>query len=109
MTIKKHFHINSFARKPRFETEAWSSSEMAYLLVLMYTGVTVVRKGSGGRGDNPRPPHFIHLPYAHPIDSCIDRTFYRQEKSSRHVALVAKCLDLNKPWSSKYGGKKMKR
>ena len=64
MTIKKHFHINSFARKPRFETEAWSGSEMAYLLVLMYTGVTVVRKGSGGRGDNPPPPSL------HPFALC---------------------------------------
>ena len=82
MTIKKHFHINSFARKPRFETEAWSGSEMAYLLVLMYTGVTVVRECSGGRGDSPPLPHFIHLPYAHPIDSCSDRTF-NSERSHR--------------------------
>ena len=82
---------------------------MAYLLALMFTGVTVVRKGCGGGRDSPPRPHFIHLPHAHPIDSCIDRTFYRQEKSSRHVVLVAKCLDLNKPWSEKYGRKKMKR
>ena len=73
---------------------------MAYLLALMYTGVSLVRECSGGRGDSPPPTfHFIHLPHAHPIDSCIDRTFNREEKSSRHVALVAKCLDLIKPWS----------
>ena len=32
--------------------------------------------------------------------------FYRKEKSSRHVAMVAKFLDLNKPWSCKYDEKK---
>ena len=73
---------------------------MAYLLALMYTGVTVVTECRGGRRDTTPPPlHFIHLPYAHPLNSCIDRTFYRGEKSSRHVALVAKCLDLNNPLS----------
>ena len=30
-----------------------------------------------------------------------------REKSSRHVAMVAKCLDPNKLWSCKYGRKKL--
>ena len=30
-----------------------------------------------------------------------------REKSSRHVAMVAKFLDPNKPWSCKYGRKKL--
>ena len=36
---------------------------------------------------------------------CLDN---REEKSSRGVALVAKFLDLNKPWSCKYRIKKRK-
>ena len=31
---------------------------------------------------------------------------YREEKSLRHVVMVAKFLDLNTPWSRKYGRKK---
>ena len=34
---------------------------------------------------------------------------YMGKKSSRHVAMVAKFMDLNKPWSCKYGGKKTKK
>ena len=30
-----------------------------------------------------------------------------REKSSRHVTMVAKFLDPNKPWSCKYGRKKL--
>ena len=30
----------------------------------------------------------------------------REKKSLRHVAMVTKFLDLNKPWSCKYGRKK---
>ena len=30
----------------------------------------------------------------------------REKKSLRHVAMVAKLLDLNNPWSCKYGRKK---
>ena len=33
---------------------------------------------------------------------------YSVEKSLRHVAMDAKFLDLNKPWSCKYGKKKKK-
>ena len=32
-----------------------------------------------------------------------------EEKSSRYVAMVAKFLDLNKPWYGKYGPKKKEK
>ena len=83
MTIKKHFHINSFARKPRFETEAWSSSEMAYLLVLLYTGVTVVRKCSGGRGDSPPATLSICLMPTLSTGVLIARSIVREVIASR--------------------------
>ena len=34
-------------------------------------------------------------------------TFNREKKSLRHVAMIAKCRDLNKQWSCKYGRKKI--
>ena len=40
---------------------------------------SVFRGGEGGTLNGPRP--------------------YRLEKSSRHVVMVAICLDLNKPWT----------
>ena len=36
------------------------------------------------------------------------RTNNREEKLLRHVAMVAKFMDLNKPWSCKYGRKTQK-
>ena len=57
---------------------------MAYLLALMYTGVTVVREGSGGKGDSPPATSSIcvmpTLSTAALIALSIDRR-------SRHVTL----------------------
>ena len=36
------------------------------------------------------------------------RTNNREEKLLRHVAMVAKFMDVNKPWSCKYGRKTKK-
>ena len=54
----------------------------------------------------------IDPPLEHLIGQMITTTVnlfsqrYREEKSLRHVAMIPKFLDFNKPWSYQYGRKK---
>ena len=56
---------------------------MAYLLVLMYTGVTVVRECSGGRGDSPPATLSICLMPTLSTGVLIARSIVREVIASR--------------------------
>ena len=56
---------------------------MAYLLVLMYTGVTVVRECTGGRGDSPPETLSICLMPTLSTGVLIARSIVREVIASR--------------------------
>ena len=89
MTIKKHFHINNFAVSLVLKQKLGAARKWPVSQGMQWW-----------RGRQPPAPLTSSICLMPTLSTAvIDRTFNREDKSSRHVALVAKCLDLNKLWS----------
>ena len=84
---EKWFPYQRLSTYARFETAVRENSEMAYYL-----------EGYGSQTVSWCLHHIL----------CLLEVKVLRKKSSRHVAVVAKFLDLSKPWSCKYGRKNEK-